>query len=1450
MKLTQMLISMATSLVILGTGISISSARDTDIYFLDPSAATTLVKPNLVLILDTSGSMNENVSGTTQMRIDIMKQAMLAVLDEMSDINVGLMRFSHNAGGPVVYPAKNLETVVTDTGNIQVVVQDSQDDAVQTVSSGAVSTTDTTLYLHTNGGAERQAGVRFRNTYIPQGVTITSAKIAFKASGSDSDTVALRISADKIADAPIYTTATSNISGRAQTTATVDWNVGAWTSDNFDETPDLKAIVQEVVNQTDWCRGNAMAFTFKRNGSNTGQRRARAYDTYNSNGYAAPQVALIVTYDPSTVPTTSSCHQVVRRVNQGTDDAEERQSNGSMTLTGTLQLIRATNDQYVGVRFQNLGIPQNATINSATLEFEVDSTNTAPTSLTIKGEATGNSTTFTSSADNISTRSQTTASVSWSSLPNLAADLKLASPDIKTVVQEIVNRSDWASGNAMAFILSGSGTKNVESYDSEPAAAPLLRVRYSSNTATQKTVREQLKELIVPMRAEANTPIVDALYEAALYYRGNFRSGEGVDYGKKRDGQSGTLARWTRVSHPESYTGGTLFTPSGCTATDPDSASCILEEITGSPVYTSPIAYSCQSNHIVLLTDGAATANNSVAKIKTMAGVSTCTGTGDEECGVNLTAYLHTSDQSSLANITGVPQTVATHTIGINISNTFLSGLASNGGGFYKTANDANEVISAFTSILNDVLKQPTSFVSPSLSVNAFNRLYNRDEVYFTLFSPQLSVAWPGNLKKYTLCASGTCTFGEVMDNSSPDPLPAIGSDSKIKSTATSYWSSPGDGPQVQVGGAGAKITSYATSGRRVYTYTGTSDAPASPEDLSGSSHVVTTGNSAITQAMLGATSSTERDAIINWMRGQDLEDEESDGVTNEMRWPFADALHSRPTTIGYGGTQASPVIKLIVGTNDGGVRMIDTSSGEEDWIVYLPEFLSQQKTLKDNSNGTHTVGVDGSPTVRIVDNNNDGIIDPNDSDKVQLFVGMRRGGKYIYAFDLTPDTSTGPLTTSSAIGTIKPRFMWRISNNTTGFGVLGQTWSRPLLTQVWVKCPTGDTSCQSGVSGQKDSKARTVLLFGGGYDPAFDSKLGGSGEGMGNAIFMIDPDTGSRLWWAGGSSSGADLVVPEMKYSIPSDLALLDSDRDGITDRIYVGDVHGQLFRVDLSNQIDPDASSTTGRNDGTNTKGYVFADIGCGNSVDGDVGTRSNDCSATTNQNRMGFFYPPDVAQIEDDTYASTGNTIYDYVTIGTGDREDPLDKKTQDISQGPVHNRIYAFRDSNTKLGPPATIPSALTHAVLYNANTDTLRNTADSGYAAALTAIKNSKGWYIDLMKSTTPNWIGEKVLARTTIFAGVLYVTTYTPPQTGGTPTACGSPAEGTANQYALNLLNASGVYNSSGDRSGEIGGGIPSELVIIIREGGTSGLIGTSGGAKLTQPPQNLPQHRTYWYQE
>lgn len=1429
MLLRRLLLTTSVAGLVGLSAFSPARALDTDIYFGDPTTGATVVKPNLMLILDTSGSMNLNVSGSTQSRIDVMKGALKSIIDDLANVNVGLMRFSDDPGGPVLYPVKDIDEIVTDTGITQTVLEDSQDDAEQT-SGGTVTLNGTQLNLSSSNA---YVGLRFQDVYVPQGVTVTSAKIVFQAAADDSGSVSFKISADNVANAQTYAAVSNDLTSASHPqTGALSWNIPSWTKNDYFSTPDLTAIVQQVVNNADWCRGNSMGFRFSYD-TGAGQRAARAYDVYGSNSFRSAPASLIVTYDPSTVPTSSSCNRVVARVNQDTDDAEERNNNGNMTLTGTLQLIKSSNqNQTVGLRFQNVTVPQGATIMSANLEFEVDSTNNTSTSLTIAGEASDAPVTFSSTDRDISNRTATSASVSWPSVPNNNPNQKLISPDLKTVVQEIVNRAGWASGNPMAFIITGSGTKNVESFDSEPGAAPLLRVTYASNTVEPKRVRHVLQELIAGMRAEGSTPLVDVLYEAARYYRG-----EGVDYGTKRGPGSGTEAQFTRVSNPLSYSGGTLTRQAACTDFDLDAVACVDENISGSPTYVSPITASCQPSHLVLLTDGDANVNNSETKIKSMTGAGSCSGSGDESCGVTLTTFLNTQDQSGLQNM----QTVTTHTIGYQISNTFLQDLANGGGGTYTTATDASTLVDAFKGILNEVLKSPTSFVSPSLSVNAFNKLFNRDEVYFSLFSPQLTQAWPGNVKKFVLCNDSTntsCKFGEVLD---ADSSSAIGSDAKIKTTARSFWSTSPDGPTVTLGAAGSKVPTY--SSRRVYTYTGSASFPSSPIDLTQSTHQVITSNTSLTQSMLNASSTTEHDDIVKWMRGQDIEDEDSDSVTTEDRWRFADALHSRPATISYGGTTADPIIKLVVGTNDGGVRMTNATTGEEEWIVYLPEFLGKQKDLMTNINGSHVYGADGTPAVLTIDNNNDGVIDPAapENDRIYLYIGMRRGGRGIYAFDITPENK---LTSSATVTGVHPKFMWRIDNTTTGFSKLGQTWSQPIVTDIRIKCPNGDTTCDDGVSSTKDSKAKTVLVFAGGYDTRLDTDIEdatwANADTMGNAIYIVDPITGQRIWWASGTSSGADLELANMKYAIPSDVALLDSDSDGSSDRLYVGDTRGQIWRIDLADQIDPSGSSASARNGGSS--GYVFADVGCNG------GSRSTNCSATARQDRRKFFYPPDIAQVRDPDFSDT--PIYDLITIGSGDREDPNDEFTKGVPAEAVHNRIYAFRDKNVKIGAPSSTPTALTDStsVLFDATDNVLQDTAGAGYAAALADIQSKEGWFVDLKETTSPTWIGEKVLARTTIFGGQLFVTTFVPSQNSAS-VVCPTPSEGTAKLYSMNYLNGTAV-DSSGDRTQELGGGIPSELVVVIREGGVSGLVGTSGGASQATVPSELPQYRTYWYQE
>ena len=132
------------------------------------------------------------------------------------------------------------------------------------------------------------------------------------------------------------------------------------------------------------------------------------------------------------------------RVAASSDDAEERPS-GSMRLTSTdLDLVNAGTNQTVGIRFNAVGIPKGATIDYAYIQFQVDETSSVSTSLTIQGEAIDNAPTFSSSNWNISSRTRTTATVSWSPAPWTAvgeAGPDQRTPNIAPVVQEIVSRS-------------------------------------------------------------------------------------------------------------------------------------------------------------------------------------------------------------------------------------------------------------------------------------------------------------------------------------------------------------------------------------------------------------------------------------------------------------------------------------------------------------------------------------------------------------------------------------------------------------------------------------------------------------------------------------------------------------------------------------------------------------------------------------------------------------------------------------------------------------------------------------------------------------------------------------------------------------------------------------------------------------------------------------------------
>ena len=163
------------------------------------------------------------------------------------------------------------------------------------------------------------------------------------------------------------------------------------------------------------------------------------------------------------------------------DDGEESEA-GQMNLTSSdLELVFSGGNQTVGMRFSNVEIPRGASITNATIQFQVDEPTTVPTSLSIQGEAADDAVAFTTQVGNISSRSRTTSSVAW--LPAPWPDVGEAGPDQRTpniasVIQEVIDRPGWSSGNALVTIITGTGERTAESFNGDAAGAPILHVDY------------------------------------------------------------------------------------------------------------------------------------------------------------------------------------------------------------------------------------------------------------------------------------------------------------------------------------------------------------------------------------------------------------------------------------------------------------------------------------------------------------------------------------------------------------------------------------------------------------------------------------------------------------------------------------------------------------------------------------------------------------------------------------------------------------------------------------------------------------------------------------------------------------------------------------------------------------------------------------------------------------
>ncbi len=816
------------------------------------------------------------------------------------------------------------------------------------------------------------------------------------------------------------------------------------------------------------------------------------------------------------------------------------------------------------------------------------------------------------------TKSSTTGVVSWKNKPrvnfysanyinwfNAPETASGAGSVIKTRLEIVKQVASNVIDNLTDVNLGLMRYSNNEGNSGQEYEAQGGMVTYAMSPLTD-TTRTQMKALINSYTANGWTPLSETLYEAQQYL-----SGGSVVYGDNSKLNASTPS----LSVAGSRTGGVM----------------------SSHTYDSPMDFSCQNTYVVYLTDGLPTQDNQAdTAIQALPGfatdgfVSTADGGGGAKCPtngpettagrcmVNLAGYMHKHDYRS--DVDGA-QTVTTYIVGfgsdVSTSLSYLNSIAKAGGGKAYTQTDAVGLTAALTEIFTDVVQGANStFVSPTVAVNAFNRTRNLNSLYVSVFAPTARTHWPGNVKKYQF-KNGQIYGG----NAAPavDPNTGFFADG----TVDLFNPSPGtpDGPNVPLGGMASVLPAWAS--RNVYTYLDATAVPTPSTDLTNANNAFATSNALITNAMLGLSStSLKRTDVMEFMRGRDVNDENGNKDYTDERKAMGDPMHSRPGVAIYSGTEDAPQGLVYVTTNDGFLHAIDMNDGKEKWAFIPPEMMLRASNLqRDPVLTARSYGIDGDVRVFKYDANGNGIVDTGD--KVYVLFGFGRGGGTYYALDVTSQTT--------------PRFLWK--KRAADLPALGDAWSTPTITRVNVK------------SNLQTDPQKLVAIFGAGYDTGQDNYHYVE-DGKGTGIYMLELSSGNLLWSAGGASSTANLKLADMKSAIPSDITVLDINGDTYADRMYVGDMGGRIWRFDIwHGQAPADLVS-----------GGVLANLGAGYLL-------TNPAADTTidpyKSNARRFYYAPDVALV-----SARGSTPYVNIAIGSGYRGHPLDKDVSD--------RFYSIRD----------------------------------------------------------------------------------------------------------------------------------------------------------------------------
>lgn len=621
-------------------------------------------------------------------------------------------------------------------------------------------------------------------------------------------------------------------------------------------------------------------------------------------------------------------------------------------------------------------------------------------------------------------------------------------------------------------------------------------------------------------------------------------------------------------------------------------------------------------------------------------------------------------------------------TINTNVKRAARWGIVGEGG--WYSGSDSRDVVNSVNDFIGTLSTEIPSVTtgSPTIPKDALNPAILQDDAYYQQFQPTPDKTyglWAGNLKKYTVGASGKLqgrNNRNVHDSRGRLIEPTVDENGKLLSAVYDFWSynissdtTIADADETTLGSRkfAAKGGAWSQLKLRI------NDNVLQRKLLTNR---VGTGTGAA--ASFTSSNNTLRTVNLDYLTDDTYKDDPERGYLIGLLGYNVDAAN--PTTISVSSLTAASELRqvgavmhslpvlvtnkgkvtynaatktigstnrddyVLFGTTQGLLHVVDAQTGQEKFAFVPNEMVENQKEAFLNYTST-TVGVSGlyygvdAPwtvhTEYVIDGSGNLTVGSgkgaNQKGKQLAFGGLRMGGRSYYSLDLQNIDA--------------PKLNFHINPDAATSGPLsymGESWSKPSIGYVnWA------------------GKRKLVMFVGGGYDRGYENHNYNQANKKGAGVYMFSAegsDAGSLLWWssanAGTSSSATkDTGVikthhDDLKYSVVGEIRTVDRDGDDLVDHLYFGDLGGQVFRIDLNNKA-------------TKLGGFARTPV------------RLLDLN---NAEKSPRFYDMPSFSI----YNEKGD-VFAVISVGSGNRSQPLQSYTEGAT-GIVNDAIYNIYDKD--------------------------------------------------------------------------------------------------------------------------------------------------------------------------